>query len=111
MCGTFDSMVLGRPDRANTMIKTIQYLAEGDYLHESLLLLISKAAFPARVPKSHVVQHRAKRCRPGSCLLQVVHWHNWAHRMHYDSAYTKIGADSGVDQRMSSVDLWFLGCH
>ena len=56
---------VGRPDGANTMIKTIQCLAEA----ESLLLLTSKR------PSKMCLGNRCGSC---SCLLQVVHRHHRA---------------------------------
>ena len=64
---------VGRPDGANTMIKTIQYLAEAG---NSRVLVALDLKAPKCVSQSHVVQYRADRCRPCSCLLQVVHWHH-----------------------------------
>ena len=65
---------VGRPDGANTMVKTIQYLTEADTFRV-LVALDLKAAFQ-NVSQIHVVQYRADRCGPCSCLLQVVHWHH-----------------------------------
>ena len=89
---------VGRPDGANTMIKTIQYL-EAD-TSRVLVALDLKAAFQKCASQSHVVQYRADRCGPCSCFLQVVHQHH--------SAHTKVGANSGVDQG-PSLGLWFFG--
>ena len=81
---------VGRPDGANTMIKTIQYLAEADN-SRVLVALDLKAAF----------QNVSRRAMPHSIAqtdtdLAAV-FSRWftgttEHRMHYDSAYTKITA-------------------
>ena len=86
---------VGRPDGANTMIKTIQYLAEADN-SRVVVALDLKAAF----------QNVSRRAMPHSIAqtdtdLAAVfsRWYGTTeHRMHYDSAYTKISANSGVDQ-------------
>ena len=64
---------VGRPDGANTMIKTIQYLAEAD---TSRVFVALDLKAPKCVSQSHVVQYRSDRCGLCSCLLQVVHWQN-----------------------------------
>ena len=79
------------------MIKTIQYLAEADP-SRVLVALDLKAAFQ-NVSQSHVAEHRTKRCGPCSCFYFFEWFSGTAeHRMHHDSAYTKISANSGVDQ-------------
>ena len=87
---------VGRPDGANTMIKTIQYRAEADN-SRVLVALDLKAAFQnvsRRAMLHSIVQTDAD--------LAVVFskWYTGTteHRMHHDSASTKISANSGVDQ-------------
>ena len=78
------------------MIKTIQYLAETD-TSRVLVALDPKAAFQN-------VSRRSMLCsieQTGADLAAVFSkWYTGTteHRMHYDSAYTKIGANSTVDQ-------------
>ena len=83
---------VGRPDGANTMIKTIQYLAEADN-SRVLVALDLKAAFQN-------VSRRATLYSISQTDADVaaVFSNTTEHRMHYDSAYTKITANSGVDQ-------------
>ena len=71
---------VGRPDGANTMIKTIQYLAEVDPSRRAMLFSIE--------------QNDADL----AAVLSKRYTGTTEHRMHYDSACTKISANSGVDQ-------------
>ena len=66
---------VGRPDGANTMIKTIQYLAEADN-SRVLVALDLKAAFQNVSRRAMLLQHCSNRCRPCSSLLQEVHRYN-----------------------------------
>ena len=90
------TFAVGRPDRANTRIKTIQYLAEADG-SRVLVALDLKAAF-------HNVSRRAMSYNIEQNDVDLADvfskWYTGTteHRMHYDSAYTKISGNSGVDQ-------------
>ena len=97
---------VGRPDGANTMIKTIQYLAEADS-SRVLVALDLTAAFQTVSRRStlHSIE------QTDADLAAV--FSKWStgtteHRMHYDSAYTKISANSGGGSGMSSVDVWLF---
>ena len=81
---------VGRPDGANTMIKTLQYLAEADP-SQSLLRLTSM--LPCRMVFS-IEQNDADL----AAVFSKWYTGTTEHRMHYDSAYTKISANSGVGQ-------------
>ena len=101
-------MGVGRPKGASTMIKTIQYLAAADS-SRVLVTLDLKAAFQnvSRRAMLHSIQQSDRD------LAVFSKWHTGTteHRMHYESAYTKISANSGVDQGMSSLDLRRLRYH
>ena len=87
---------VGRPDGANTMIKTIQYLAETD----SSLVLIArdlKAAFQ-NVSRRSTLHSIEQTDLDLAAVFSKWYTGTTEHRMHYDSAYTKISANSGVDQ-------------
>ena len=86
---------VGRPDGANTMIKNIQYLAEADN-SRVLVALHLKAAFQN-------VSRRAMLYSIAQTDADLAVFSKWytgttEHRLHYDSADTKISANSGVDQ-------------
>ena len=88
---------VGRPDGANTMIKTIQYLAEAD----------NSRVLPKCVSQSNAVQYRANRCGSCSCLLQVVHRHHGAQNaqrfcLHQNQCQQRGGSG------LSSVSVWIL---
>ena len=68
---------VGRPDGANTMIKTMQYLPEADN-SRVLVALDPQSGLPKCVSQRNAVQHCANRCGSCSCLLQVVHQHHGA---------------------------------
>ena len=84
----------GRPDGANTMVKTIQYLAEAD---------------PTQVPVfdlTSAFQSLSRRSMPHSIELTDLdfaavfsRWYTSAteHRTHFESTNTKINADNVVD--------------
>ena len=77
---------VGRSDGANTMIKTIQCLADNSRV---LVALDLKAAF----------QNMSRRAMLYSIAQTDADLAGtMEHRMHYESAYTKISANSGVDQ-------------
>ena len=83
---------VGRLDGANTMIKTIQYLAEADN-SRVLVALHLKAAFQNVSRRAMLHSIAQTDTDLAAVFFQVVHRHQ--HRMHYDSAYTKISVDQG----------------
>ena len=87
---------VGRPDGANTMIKTIQYLAEADN-SRVLVALDLKAAFQ-NVSRRAMLYSIAQTDADLAAVFSKWYTGTTEHRMHYDSAYTKITANSGVDQ-------------
>ena len=87
---------VGRPDGANTMIKTIQYLAEADN-SRVLVALDLKAAFQ-NVSRRAMLHSIAQTDTDLAAVFSRWYTGITEHRMHYDSAYTKITANSGVDQ-------------
>ena len=92
-----------RPNGANTMINTIQYLAEAD--NSSVLVALDlKAAFQNVSAMLHSI---AQTDTDLAAVFSRWYTGTTEHRMHYDSAYTKITANSGVDQG-SSISMWFL---
>ena len=93
---------VGRPDGANTMIKTIQYRAEAD---NSRVLV----AFDLKAAFQNVLQYRANRCGSCSCLLQVVHRHHGAQNalrfcLHQNQCQQRGGSG------LSSVNVWIFSC-
>ena len=86
---------VGRPDGANTMIKTIQYLAEADN-SRVLGALDLKAAFQ-NVSRRAMLHNIAQADTDLAAVFSSWCTGTTEHRMHYDSAYTKITANSGVD--------------
>ena len=87
---------VGRPDGANTMIKTIQYLAEADN-SRVLVALDLKAAFQ-NVSRRAMLRSIAQTDADLAAVYSRWYRGTTEHRMHYDSAYTKITPNSGVDQ-------------
>ena len=87
---------VGRPDGANTMIKTIQYLAEADN-SRVLVALDLKAAFQ-NVSRRAMLRSIARTDADLATVFSRWYTGTTEHRMHYESAYTKITANSGVDQ-------------
>ena len=87
---------VGRPDGANTMIKTIQYLAEADN-SRVLVALDLKAAFQ-NVSRRAMLHSIAQTDTDLAAVFSKWYTGTTEHRMRYDSAYTKITANSGVDQ-------------
>ena len=87
---------VGRPDGANTMIKTIHYLAEADN-SRVLVALDLKAAFQ-NVSRRAMLHSIAQTDTDLAAVFSRWYTGITEHRMHYDSAYTKITANSGVDQ-------------
>ena len=86
---------VGRADGANTMIKTIQYLAEAD-TSRVLVALDLKAAFQ-NVPRRAMLHSIAQTDADLAAVFSKWYTGTTEHRMHYESAYTKISANSGVD--------------
>ena len=87
---------VGRPDGANTMIKTIQY-SRRLITPESLLLFDLKAAFQ-NVSRSAMLYSIAQTDADLAAVFSKWYTGTTEHRMHCDSAYTKTSANSGVDQ-------------
>ena len=87
---------VGRPDGANTMIKTIQYFAEADN-SRVLVALDLKAAFQ-NVSRRAMLYSIAQTDADFAAVFSKWYTGTTEHRMHYDSACTKITAHSGVDQ-------------
>ena len=87
---------VGRPDGSNTMVKTIQYLAEAD-TSRVLVALDLKAAFQ-HVSRRAMLYSIAQTDADLAAVFSKWYTGTTEHRMHYDSAYTKISANSGVDQ-------------
>ena len=85
-----------RLDGANTMIKTIQYLAEADN-SRVLVALDLKAAFEnvSRRTKLHSIEQNDPDL---AAVFSKWYTGTTEHKMHYESAHTKISANSGVDQ-------------
>ena len=86
---------VGRPDGANTMIKTIQYLAEAD--SRVLVALELKAAFQ-NVSRRAMLYSIEQNDADLAAVFSKWYTGTTEHRMHYDSAYTYISANSDVDQ-------------
>ena len=95
-CGGPLQYGVGRPDGANTMIKTIQYLAEADN-SRVLVALDLKAAFQ-NVFRSAMLYSIAQTDADLAAVFSEWYTGTTEHRMHYDSAYTKISAKSSMDQ-------------
>ena len=87
---------VGRPDGVNTMIKTIQYFAEAD-TSRVLVALDLKAVFQ-NVSRRAMLYSIAQTDADLAAVFSKWYTGTTEHRMHYDSAYTKITANSGVDQ-------------
>ena len=87
---------VGRPDGANTMIKTISYLAEADPARV-LVALDLKAAFQNHSRRAMLFSIEQNNADLAAVFSK---WYTGTteHRMHHDSAYTNISANSGVDQ-------------
>ena len=78
------------------MIKTIQYLAEA-VNSQILVALDLKAAFQ-NVSRRAMLYSIAQTDADLAAVFSKWYTGTTKHRMHYDSAYTKISANSGVDQ-------------
>ena len=78
------------------MIKTIQYLAEADN-SRVLVALNLKAAFQ-NVSRSSMLYSIAETDADLAAVFSKWYTGTTEHRMHHDSVYTKISANSGVDQ-------------
>ena len=90
------SAVLEDQMALNTMIKTIQYLAEAEN-SRVLVALDLKAAFQ-NVSRRAMLYSIAQTDADLAVVFSKLCTGTTEHRMHYDSAYTKITANSGVDQ-------------
>ena len=96
---------VGKPDGANTMIKTIQYLAEADN-SRVLVALDLKAAFQ-NVSRRAMLYSIAQTDADLAAVFSKWYTGTTEHRMHYDSAYTKITAvDSQQLLTLYSVQSW-----
>ena len=82
--------------RSKHMIKTIQYLAEADN-SRVLVALDLKAAFQ-NVSRRAMLYSIAQTDADLAAIFSKWYTGTTEHRMHFDSAYTKISANSGVDQ-------------
>ena len=87
---------VGRPDGANTMIKTIQYLAEAD--NSRVLVALDLKAALQNVSRRAMLRSIAQTDADLATVFSRWYTGTTEHRMHYESAYTKITANSGVDQ-------------
>ena len=96
---------VGRPDGANTMIKTIQYCAEADPTRV-LVAFDLKAAF--QKVSRRAMLHNIEQNDPDLAAV-FSRWYTGTttHRMHVESSYAKITANSGVDQGCSFTHLCF----
>ena len=77
---------VGRPDGANAMIKTIQYLAEAEN-SRVLFALDNKAAFQ-NVSRRAMLYSIAQTDADLAAVFSKWYTGTTEHRMHYDSAYT-----------------------
>ena len=87
---------VGRPDGADTMIKTTQYLAEAD-TSRVLVALDLKAAFQ-NVSRRAMLYSIEQTDADLAAVFSKWYTGTTEHRMHNDSAHTEISANSGVDQ-------------
>ena len=87
---------VGRLDGANTMIKTIQYLAEADPTRV-LVALNLKAAFQG-VSRRAVLNSIEHTDPDLTAVFNKWHTRDTDRRMHFESSHTKITPNSGVDQ-------------
>ena len=87
---------VGRPDGANTMIKTIQYLAEAD--NSRVLVALDLKAASQNVSRRAMLYSIAQTDADLAAVFSKWYTGTTEHRMHYDSAHAKISANSGVDQ-------------
>ena len=78
---------VGRPDGANTMIKTMQYLAEADS-SRVLDALDLKAAFQS-VSRRSMLYSVEQTDADLAAIFSKWYTGTSEHRMHFDSAYTK----------------------
>ena len=85
-----------RPHGADTMIKTTQYLAEAD-TSRVLVALVLKAAFQ-NVSRRAMLYSIEQTDADLAAVFSKWNTGTTEHRMHNDSAHTKISANSGVDQ-------------
>ena len=90
------------------MIKTIQYLAEADN-SRVLVALDLKAAFQ-NVSRRAMLYSIAKTDADLAAVFSKWYTFTTEHRMHYESAYTKISAKSGVDRGCPLSACGILSC-
>ena len=91
---------VGRPDGAN-IIRTSQYVAEADS-SRFLVALDVKAAFQ-NVSRGAMLHSIEQNDPDLAAVLSKWYIGTTEHRMHYESAHTKISANSGVDQGCPST--------
>ena len=87
---------VGRPDGTNTMIKTIQYLAEADP-SRVLVSLDLKAAFQ-NVSRRATLFNIQQNDTDLAAVFSKWYTGTTEHTTHHDSAKVKISANGGVDQ-------------
>ena len=100
---------VGRPDGANTMIKTIQYLAEADN-SRVLVALDLKAAFQ-NVSRREMLYSIAQTDADLAAVFSKWYTATTEHRMHYDSACTKNQCQQRGGSGLSSVSVWIFSFH
>ena len=96
---------VGRPDGANTMIKTIQYLAEADN-SRVLVALDLKAAFQ-NVSSRAMLRSIAQTDSDLAAVFSRWYTGTTEHRMHYESAHSKITA-KWRGSGLSFISVWFF---
>ena len=99
---------VGRPDGAITMIKIIQYFAEADN-SRVLVALDLKAAFQD-VSRRAMLYSIAQTDADLAAVFSKWYTSTTEHRIHYDSAYTKLTANSRVDQGCPLLACGFSSC-
>ena len=95
-CTTSPSHRTDCPRDQEPLLKTIQYLAEADN-SQVLVALDLKTAFP-NVSRTAMLYSIAQTDADLATVFSKWYTGTTEHRMHYDSAHTKISANSGVDQ-------------
>ena len=87
---------VGRPDGANTMIETIQYLAGAD--PSRVLVALDLTAAFQNVSRQAMLFNIEQNDAELAAVFSKWYTGTTEHRMHYDSACIKTSANSGVDQ-------------
>ena len=87
-------MVFDYPNGANTMIKTIQYLAEAD--SSRVLVALDLKAALQNVSRRAMLYSIAQTDADLAAVFSKWYTGTTEHRMHYDSAYTQISANCVV---------------